>query len=653
MTHDPTGPQEVYWDLTVDETHNYVTVDGTIHHNSGKSVACVMEMFRRAKETPAQEDGARRAQAVITRNTLNQIKSTCLKTWMEWLRPITRHKIADNMLEVRAPLPDGTRIELDVFLLPLDTPENIDRLLSLELTFAWLSEVREIPVEVLQNVFGRTGRFPPNDVVKEYWRGVWAETNSFSIDSDWFEFLEVKRPSGVDYFVQPGARSPNAENLDHLRADYYPALIENNSEAWVRSYVDNELMPSLSGQAVFASSFDREDHVAETELTPMWGRNVIIGLDVGRNPAAVIGQTDTYGRMVVLHALHTENMGIERFINEKMKPVLVERFAQQNMFVCVDPAARNKSQIGEKSVLDAIRETGLNAVLASTNNIAPRLRAVEGYLNRRNGLLMCPVHCADLIHAMQYAYRFKRNRNTKDLDETPEKSHPWSDLCLHVSTMTPTLRGIMPIGSVQVGDAVLGPNGWERIEATALREVPLVRVAWDGGELLCTPDHPVAIWDGPDGYRFTPADALEHGDRLVTGENAWVSGQSRTLASSTSSASVSMLNGQQEKLPSSLPLFSVKGAGRPMSVRFEATDLTSVHAAKSVASVCSAGNGLVVSLTTQNSHQFYSGGVLNHNCDALQYLCLGTESRALAIQLRSATAPQRPPAQEPSALAWS
>jgi hypothetical protein len=113
------------------------------------------------------------------------------------------------------------------------------------------------------------------------------------------------------------------------------------------------------------------------------------------------------------------------------------------------------------------------------------------------------------------------------------------------------------------------------------------------------------------------------------------------------------LSGQPDILPSSSPLFSVKDAGRPTSVRFEATDLTSVHAAKSVVNVSSAGKGLVVSLTTQSSHQFYSGGVLNHNCDALQYLCLGTESRALAIQLRSTTIPQRPPLPEPSALAWS
>jgi hypothetical protein len=418
----------LHWDIQVPGTNNYVTVDGTIHHNSGKTIGMIMEILRRAREMPPYSDGVRRTRVAIVRNTLQQIKTTCLVSWMEWLRPISRYKVSDQTIEVRLDLPDGTRVELDCFLLPLDTPENQQRLLSLELTMVWVSEFREVPLEILHAAFSRCGRYPSSSSVKEYFYGLIAESNSFSIDSDYYEFLEVDRPENVDYFVQPGARSPEAENREHLKPGYYENMIEANSEAWVASYIDNKLMPSLSGQAVFANSFDPAVHVAASELSPVYGRNVVIGIDVGRHPAATIGQIDISGRMLVLHALWAENMGIDKFLLEKLKPVLYERFAAQAMFAVLDPAARAKSQIGETSVLDAVRAAGINAVLANTNDISPRLRAVEGYLNRRNGILFCPVHAQSLIQAMQYGYRFRRKKGTNILEEIPEKLHPASDL---------------------------------------------------------------------------------------------------------------------------------------------------------------------------------------------------------------------------------
>ena len=60
--------KEEYWDMHVFGTNNYVTVDGTIHHNSGKSSACVMEIIRRAHEQKASPDGIRRSRWAVVRN---------------------------------------------------------------------------------------------------------------------------------------------------------------------------------------------------------------------------------------------------------------------------------------------------------------------------------------------------------------------------------------------------------------------------------------------------------------------------------------------------------------------------------------------------------------------------------------------------------
>jgi hypothetical protein len=409
---------------------------------SGKSVATQMELVRRASEMPAQHDGVRRSRAVLVRSTLSQLKTTSLVTWMEWFRPISRYKVSDQTIQVRFKLPDKTSVELDVFLLPLDTPENVQRLLSLEITYGLISEFREAQLEIAQAVLARCGRYPSRANVSNYFFGIWGESNSFSIDSEWFDYLEVDKPASVDYFVQPGAREPGAENVANLPASYYRNLVESNSPAWVASYIDNELKPSLSGQAVYTASFDPDYHVAAGELAPIPGREVVVGLDVGRQPAAVIGQLDPRGRLLVLHALYAENVGIERFLARDLKPVLAERFTTAAIFAVLDPAARSRSQIGEKSVLEAVRDAGLVAVLANTNHIAPRLRAVEQYLNRRDGLSICPVHCHELIVGFQFSYRFKRNKN-RELEEIPEKRHPISDLhdaaqylCLGIESRT-------------------------------------------------------------------------------------------------------------------------------------------------------------------------------------------------------------------------
>lgn len=394
---------------------------------SGKSVATQMELIRRAREMPAQSDEVRRSRAVLVRSTLSQLKTTSLVTWMEWLRPISRYKVSDQTILVRFGLPDGTRVELDVFLLPLDTPENVQRLLSLEISFAIVSEFREARLEIAQAVMSRCGRYPSRANVSDYYYGIWGESNSFSVDSEWYDYLELNRPEAVDYFVQPGARDQGAENLANLPPHYYQNMVESNSEAWVASYVDNQLMPSLSGQAVFANSFDTAAHVADEELVPVVGRNVVIGIDVGRNPAATFCQLDARGTMLVLHNVWAENMGIERFLDEYIRPILYDRFQQCSFFAVLDPASRQRSQIGEKSVLEAVQDAGIVAVPASTNAIPPRLRAVEQYLDRRDGILFCPVHCHDLIQSYQYYYRFKRMKSGGQLAEIPEKLHPFSD----------------------------------------------------------------------------------------------------------------------------------------------------------------------------------------------------------------------------------
>lgn len=394
---------------------------------SGKSTGMVMELLRRAAQQAPGPDGIRRSRAVIVRNTLSQLESTALETIKSVLRPIVHYKVSGHVIEIRV-----GDIHTDWILMPLDTPENVQRLLSLEVTFAWLSELRELAPQTLLDVLSRCGRYPSMMHGGPTWYGVIGETNSFSEDSEWNKILEVDElPSTWEYFIQPGARDAGAENVANLVPGYYADLIESNTPEWVEQYIDNKITPSLAGEAVFRSSFRKDFHVAKEMLPTLPSTMAVIGMDFGRNPSVVITQMDARGRVLILDEATSENMGVEQFCLTVLRPMLMtERYDRIPMGVVGDPSGIAKGQIGEESIFQALKRLGFSAQIAQTNKIDPRIRAVEKYLHQqRDGgaaLLISP-HCKVLIKALGSMYRYARAKNG-ELSIQPEKTHPWSDI---------------------------------------------------------------------------------------------------------------------------------------------------------------------------------------------------------------------------------
>lgn len=400
---------------------------------SGKSSGMVMELLRRANmQTPDPKDGIARTRGVIVRNTLPQLKTTCLKTINELIGPLVDWRETDKTVKIRY-----GHVETEWIMMPLDTPENVQRLLSLDLTFGWLSEVRELPPEILMAVLSRCGRYPSMMHGGPSWYGVVAETNSFDEDSAWNKILEEKEldgkplPDSWGYYIQPGAREANAENKENLVAGYYEDLIENNSPGWVAQYVDNQIAPSLAGEAVFRESFKQQFHVAANIIQPVPGVMLLIGMDFGRNPAAVISQMDARGRIAVIDECVGENVGVEQFVVTQLRPLLAQpKYQRLPVGVCGDPSGVARGQIGEESVFAALKRLGLSAQPAQTNDIEPRLRVVEKWLlQSRDGgpALVISPSCETLIRAMRSKYRFARKKDG-ELHPVPEKTHPWSDI---------------------------------------------------------------------------------------------------------------------------------------------------------------------------------------------------------------------------------
>ena len=398
---------------------------------SGKSAGCFMELLRRAKLQEPDATGVRRTRFAIVRNTLQQLRQTCLADIQMWLSSIAHYRVTDSTVQVRLDLDDGTRVESDWMLIPLDTRADQQRLLSLNLTAAWVSEFREIPLSIIDALSGRLGRFPSKAIAEPTWYGIIAESNPPDEDSDWYTKMEIELPPNWVLYTQPGGLDKDAENIDNLPDGYYQNLKDNNNSDWVDIHVHAQYGKSLSGQAVFRASFNPGFHISNEPIEPIEGMPIMVGQDFGRTPASLIGQIDNRGRLVIFNECISQDMGIEQFCTSTLRPAIFKDFHGKEIFLVGDPSGRFKGQITEESPFDALQRLGFKIYAAPTNDIEPRLRAVEQlFLQQTDGgpmLIIYGAGCPKLVQALKFWYRYRR-KTTGMLEDKPEKTHPWSDL---------------------------------------------------------------------------------------------------------------------------------------------------------------------------------------------------------------------------------
>lgn len=396
---------------------------------SGKTTGCIFELLRRAIEQAPGEDGIRNTRFAIVRQTLKQLEDTVLKDCEFWLRGLGQYKVSKRTFYLKF-----GDVQSEWLLIPLDDEDDQRRLLSSQLTGAWLSECIEMSSALVPALLGRCGRFPSGRNGKPSWYGAIADTNFPSEGSDWHRLFEFETPPDWQVFKQPSGLSDHAENLNNLPGgrEYYERLARGNNPDWVRRYVEAQYGNDPSGSAVFRESFKRSFHVAEGAVTPVPGYPIIVAQDFGRNPCAVIGQLDHRGRLLVLEEVVSEDMGLELHIARNLRPVLYqERYLGRAMYFVGDPAGMQRSTSYEETSFDLLKRMGFSAFPAPTNNINKRIAAVDAYLlAQRDGgpaILFDPEKCPTLIRAMQGYYRYAKRR-TGQLAALPEKSHPWSDL---------------------------------------------------------------------------------------------------------------------------------------------------------------------------------------------------------------------------------
>lgn len=410
---------------------------------SGKTTAMIFELLRRACEQIQAPDGFRYTRFAILRQTLKQLKDTVLKDIESWLEGIVHYKVSDSTIYIEI-----ADVRSEWILLPLEDMTDQRRLLSMQLTGAWLSECIEMNVDLVAAISGRCGRYPGAALGGATWMGIIADTNFPDENGDWYNFLEVNTPPDFQIFKQPSGLADNAENLEYLtqtpatlamnvhipeqlairRAQgrlYYERLSRNQNSAWVKRYVHAEYGDDPSGSAVFRESFKSNFHVAD-EVIPVPGLPLIIGQDFGRDPVSIICQLDHRGRLLVLEEVNAEDIGLEQHLDRSLRPALNNvRYLSRPTALIGDPSGVSKSSIYEETTFDVIKRKGWIAFPAPTNDIDPRLRAVESFLlGQRDGgpaIIFDRGRCPMLIKGMAGGYRYAKTKLGMR-KPTPEKN---------------------------------------------------------------------------------------------------------------------------------------------------------------------------------------------------------------------------------------
>ncbi len=388
-----------------------------------------------------------------------QLKDTTIKTFQDWLPPEKYGTWLSTDKDYIINKIEGVIVE--VMFRALDKPEDVAKLLSMEVTGAWINEVREIPKPIFEGLQGRVGRYP---AVKDggcSWAGIIMDTNPPDTDhwmykmfeepgksSDPIEYIcpacETKFDIGAsdicpecgwkykEIFKQPSGISTQAENLPNLRLNYYQNLMKDKNPEYIKVYVHGEYGYVQDGKPVHPD-FKDSLHVAKEDLKPIFNLPLIIGMDFGLEVACIICQLTPRGRFIVLEEIVSEDMGIRRMVRDYLKPTLISKYRGFKVVGIGDPAGNIRVQTDERTCLQEVTAAGIPIRPAPTNSPVARIEALNSFLTKlvdgKPAFLMSP-SCKVLRKGLNGKYRFKRVRVSGDekYKDKPEKNI-WSHIC--------------------------------------------------------------------------------------------------------------------------------------------------------------------------------------------------------------------------------
>lgn len=370
---------------------------------NGKSVAAINELHRMAVLQDPNSEGVRKTKIAIVRNTYDMLETTTLATFRQWVpEQICRVTMKPMRGLIKYPLIDGTVVESQVIFLALDRPDDVKKLLSLEISFCFINEAKELPYEVVKAARERIGRYPseidgykdvdgykaprakdgsyqpctrkalimdtnpPDDA---HWWYQLAEEGCLRVNNteqakrdvaEIFDFFHGVSPLIIDGdFYKP---NPKAENITHLPGGYkyYLDMVAGNSREHINVMVLGNYGTLMSGKPIYPE-YNDVVHCPQEEMGIIKDLPVGIGIDFGLNPSFVFGQLTSIGQLRVFAELTTDDMSVKQFARDVVKP-----FVETNLkgfkiaFAYGDPSGNYRGEGEGKTAIGILNDMFLD-----------------------------------------------------------------------------------------------------------------------------------------------------------------------------------------------------------------------------------------------------------------------------------------------------
>lgn len=349
---------------------------------SGKTTACLMDFLDRSFEQRPAPDGVRRTRWAVVRSTYGELESTVLKDFEAWApAAATRIRKSSRPIEAKiaAALEDQTIVQSEWLFFSLDRPEDVRKLLSMQLTGAWAAEARDLPWLLVDKLKDRCGRYPPIVQGGPSWSGLIMDTNPPDPEHWWYRLAELERPEGWEFYAQPSGRSAQAENLRWLPPGYYDQVMSGKGEQEVRVYVDGDYGYLQAGDRVYE---DYQDllHCGDEEIEPDPALELYLGLDFGWSAACEFIQRDALRRYAAIDELTSDRKTTKAFAEDVVAKLRSEYRGFRIAGIYGDPAGLATSPLVSddqpRTHLDICRAANLPVQAAPSNDLRLRIEAV-------------------------------------------------------------------------------------------------------------------------------------------------------------------------------------------------------------------------------------------------------------------------------------
>lgn len=401
---------------------------------SGKTVASIAALYVAMCTMPRCKDGIRRSRWLLARRTYPELETSLRRDWGEWFPEDRYGKISADEPFTQTMRFLDVEAEIVMMSFPDATTKTLKKLRSTQFTGALVNEGQYFELRLVTEIIDRTGRYPrkidcpdykrrkflamdmnaPPDM--DHWTLYMRGELPLPEDMPEAEKISLRKPADWEFFIQPPAirerldengnfigweLHPEAENLHNMGDNPYLSALGGKTQDQIDRDFRNVTRAITGGNARYPQ-FSRDHHVARGELKPYDGGPIRIGIDPGGNPGFTMGQL-VDGRWYVLHAQELQNTDSSQ-LAERILYLLTTRFPfyrEQGVIITGDPAGAWGTLNSRQTTQQIFSSAGLPyEVPASKDKPDLRLSMGRRVMEKRDKLVICPVHCRDLILAL-------------------------------------------------------------------------------------------------------------------------------------------------------------------------------------------------------------------------------------------------------------